>query len=286
MAYFAYNHPQDQVGSLADVTISVGTEDTDYPATLVSDFSDAFYAAPSKLTTPSGAWLFDWGVPQRVDLIAVLHNFDSNLADVAWQMNATDVWTSPTVNASLAVPVKRDDGYTLNIGLNVTKSIGYSAGGFQFARLTVPTANSVPIGVKVWIGQIIRIVDRPLERGLHIPDNHAHIDLSTDSLYRWTYDLLGAPRILSGNLSAKISTDDAMRAFWRSCRGRVLKSIVWPDPDINDIWVVRWMAAPSTTVSAGSGYGVGNLNVQLNTPSFHPMSIAFEEASIGSPQWT
>ena len=282
MAYALYNIPTDNVAPNATVTL--GSPDSSYPVTYAANLTDAYIARPSKSTLATDAWVFDFGAAQRVDLVVIWHNFDASLA-CSWQGNATNSWGSPTLSQALTVQPKREDGFTMKIYADVRTATNYTTGGFRYWRLNVTGTNSVPLGIKIWIGQLVRKLDRPIEQSLHFPEHHQHIELVTDGQARWIYDMIVAPRIYSGTINCSQATLAALKTWTRTCGHRVKPSVLIPSSSGPEAMIVRWMPNPSTSLPTGGGVVSGTLDPEYYNPASYPVQVAWDEVSAGAPEW-
>lgn len=232
-----YQHNSDHVGGLASA-ITATTEDTDYPA---ENIATADPTLPSKLTGTSGNWVFDFGAAQRVDIVAIIHhNIDAGL-EVRIQGNATDVWTSPTLNEAFTIPAYFGDGYPGCPWLDLTGATGYSTSGFRYWRLVVVGTNSAAVAVGTfWMGSLFRSLDPNIEWGVRIPRERKIIEHSTDYGVVNVYDLGVTVRRLEGNIDSPDSQHTAILAWWRDTKGRSLPFLLVPDGTVNEAWLVRW----------------------------------------------
>lgn len=266
---FYYFRPVDNVADSATVTTS-GTEDTTYPLANLTDFSYAKIAAPSKLTSTSGAWILDWGSAQRVDYVVLWHNFDAALS-IAVQMNATNSWGGPTVTTSPTVTAKRADGYTRKIGVDLRSVSGYSTGGFRYLRINVGGTNSTAIGLKVMAFSTVRQLSLGFLNGLEDTDRQTPIVMQTDARVPWAYDLNSAPRSLHGTSTLSNIDAESVREWFRACGGPSTPTVIVPDPSDGDAWIVRW---------ANDG-----LTTKRTFPGINDTTIQLDEVSAGDPEW-
>ena len=290
MAPLAYNLPTDNVAPNA-TWAEEASGDTAYPASNVPDFSDLNRGNPGKLTiATAGGWTADFGAAQRVDLVVLQHNADVN-QPIQVQMNATNSWGSPTMTMTITAPAKREDGFTTKLFVDMTKVSGYSASGLRWLRIHFPliggsTPNSQNWGLKVWVGNILRVLDRPLEAEQVNAEHHTVLKLSTDFGYTWSYDLQTAPRSLTGRITAiQATTWPALLSMFRAAAGSAKPMVVIPNPSINDAWIA------TMTNQQGSGFsrqGVleDELPVTAIAPLVMPVPVGWTELHAGGPEWT
>lgn len=279
---FYYFRPSDNVAPNATVTTS-GTEDSSYPLTNIADLTYAKLAAPAKLTGTSGAFILDFGSAQRVDYVVLWHNFDAGLA-VSVQMHASNSWASPTVTTSPTIPVKRADGYTRKVGVNLRSVSGYSTGGFRYLRINVSGTNSVPVGLKVLAFSSVRQLSADFQWGVQDDDNQVGIDMATDAGVPWAYDLGSAPRVLRGSALLSDTDAEAVREWHRACGGRAKVTAIVPEPSGTDVWLVRFLSGGNFAI-AQAGPVVSRVQHQRSFIDANMTNLAFDEITAGDPEW-
>lgn len=241
MADVLYQFPADQVADDATITVQTGTEDVDYPAEYLADGN---IARPAKLAETSGAWLFDFGAAQRIDLVALgPHNFDAGLP-VTLQGNATDAWGAPTLAAALTIPADDDDGRAVCAWRDLTGVTGYTTTGFRYWRLVVSSANSAALALgEVWLGALKRVFATDFGENYQwaytIDEGRRLVTHQTDYGVETVYDLHGRQRVFRASLRIPDTGLAAFRAWHRAMRGRVSPALWIPDADVNEAWWVR-----------------------------------------------
>ena len=147
-----HTRPSDNVAPNATITIQTGTDpgDPNYASTSLVDLNPAKVA---KILSTTGAWLFDFGSAQRIDLAAFIHSTFADTAVMRLQGNATDSWGAPSFNALIDVQAWLGSGSTRwprNQWLDLTQEAGYSTTGYRYWRLVI-TGNDQ----NLWLGQVI-----------------------------------------------------------------------------------------------------------------------------------
>lgn len=282
MANFHFFHPLDNVAGNATLSTSL-TVDANYPLVNATDLTYAKIASPARVSELTGSFVFDFGSAQRMDAIVLWHNFDAGLA-CSWQMNAANSWGAPTVSASLTIPSKRADDYTVKAYKDLTGVSGYSTGGFRYARLNVTGTNSFGLGFKVLVFSRIRQTTRNFNYGVNWTETQANIEMSTDGLIPWAYSLGMGPRMFSADMLALDTDVTLLREWFRACRGSVSPTVIVPDPAVNDAWLVRW-ASGGVSVKA-PGVTVPKFEVNQFSPSLFRTGLSFEEITAGDPEWS
>lgn len=247
----------------------LGTEDTDYPAT---NLSDEIHAKPAKLTTTTGGWIWslDAGVTrQRVDLVALgVHNIDAG-ATVAVQGNDTASWGSPTLNTTLTIAAADADGRVCHAWKDLTGVTGYTTAGFYYWRIAVTASNTSTVAVgEVWLGALKRTFDRNYRWRFDTTDRRRTVQHVTQYGARTVYDLLVRERQFRATLRASDTGLAAVRAWHRSCRGSVKPSVFIPDASVNDAW---WVYLPDV------------LPITSVFSEVHDLDLLLDEVSPGLP---
>jgi hypothetical protein len=282
MAYETiYQRASDEVARLSTITIETGTEPEgmdDYgPATLV----DGNPAKVAKIDSTTGAWLFDFGAPQRIDLAALIHhNFDAG-ADVKIQGHTSDAWTSPDFSAAITIPAWLGSGtsrWPVNPWRDLTLASGYSASGFRYWRLVV-TGNSQNLQLgHIWLGAQIRRLS-PDVRWNYVPavrkriiEHRTSFDVSTiytRGTNHWRFE---------GTVPADNALEAELEAHWYDVDGRSKPWLLIPQPP----------ATSDQDVMSGRGnraYLVRYLSVDRDVPhamfNLHEQQIVVEEVSRG-----
>lgn len=275
-----YFHPDDNIASLSTVTAGTGTEDTAYPLTNATDLSYANLANPSKLNETSGAWVGDQGSAREIVAAVIWHNFDPALA-CAFQMNSTNSWASPSFTTALTIGNRRADNYTVKVFVDLGSVT------LRYWRLVVTGTNSVPIGMKILLFTRRRTLARGILWGFTVREHQTNVDMTTDALVPWAYDLGAAPRQLSARMTSTDADQIALREWFRACGGRAKVTCLmpWVDGYLNgaDPWLVRWSSGPVAPVSPT--LTVAALDATRHYPNAHPMTVQWDEITAGDPEW-
>lgn len=139
---FQYARFSDNIASQATITASA--EDTAYPATwLVDELADQ----PGKLTATSGNWVFDFGTARELACVSLIHhNLDVGL-EVRIQGNASDSWSSPTLNDAFTIHARYADQFTVNERVMLSDFHAAGARTFRYWRLVIVGTNSANISI-------------------------------------------------------------------------------------------------------------------------------------------
>jgi hypothetical protein len=230
----------DNIAPSATASVDSGTADTDYPIANAVDYNPA---KPVKLTTTTGSFLFDFGVATRQDVVALIHHNLTAGLNVRYQMNATNAWGAPTVDAAFTIPAYREDLYPVNPFIDLTGVSGYSASGFRYGRVKVTGTNAAAVA----IGEIVIIGTKRtmslLNGTVEVSEERKIVEHSTDYGVATIFDLGVTIRHMKGRVTNTAAQLSALESQWRSSRGRALPWLLVPDSTVNDAWFVRWSDA-------------------------------------------
>jgi hypothetical protein len=257
----------DNVASLATITIESGVADATYPPAFLVD---GLPQKPAKLAGTTGAWLFDFGAPKRVDVAALIHHNLTAGLNVRLQANAANAWGAPTVDAAFTIPAYFDDGFPVNPWIDLTAVGGYSAGGFRYWRLVIVGVNTAPVAIgEVWLGATKRVLSPNITWGEKANDRRMIVENRTNHGVSTIYDLGTTIRRFSGTLDTTDAGRDALRSWWRDARGRFHPFLLVPDSSVNDALLVRWASE--------------DLDRTLNFLDRNTIDLAWEEVCRGLP---
>lgn len=278
---FYYFHPADNVAEDATITVTTGTEDTAYPADQLVDLTPKLLHAPAMIEETSGAWVGDFGAAQRVDYVVLWHNLDAGTA-CAFQMHASNAWSSPTVSGSFTIPARRADGYSRKVVLDVRALGGYTTAGLRYFRLVVTGTNSVPVAAKILLFNTVRQLSVDFQWGVEQTDQHIQVVMATDAGVRWNVNLASAPRRFRGTLLLTDTDAEAVREWVRAAAGSVHPVVLIPEPTQNDAWfgylsTGEAVAAPTLTTMA-------HATVRQYT-DVNMTSLVLDEVTAGDPEW-
>jgi hypothetical protein len=233
MARLIYQIGDDNnVDDAAIVTPS--TEDPDYP---VDNLWDSDPANPFKMTDPNGNIVWDFGTATTIDLVALIHHNIAPTADVRIQANATNVWTSPTLNQVITIPAAEGDGYPVS----PFKDLTALSRSFRYWRLVVSgnSGDDLSIG-EMWMSQPKKSLVHNYSWGYELGLEKGIIEHKTDYESSAIYDLGYKIKTLDGEIQTSDAGLAAIKDWWEQCRGRALPTLIIPDPDVNEALLVRW----------------------------------------------
>lgn len=257
---FQYVHADEDRARSATITGSA--DSTAYPA---ANLGNGMPAKPAKLTTTSGNWVFDLGTVQQVDVVALIHhNLDAGLS-VRIQANSSNAWDAPALDQAITIPPARADGFTTNAVADLTS---ISARSFRYWRLLVSGTNSVACGIgEVVLGGTLRTLPRGISWGAKRTDRHVIKEQKTSVGTSLRYDLGYIERELTAQTIASAANVAALQAWFQSCRGRLVPTLVISDNTVNDCLYALW---------AGT-----DLVATRNAPNGQPVALTFTEAPRG-----
>lgn len=136
-----YTLPAENVADDATIVLALGTADAENP---LGNLTDGDPAVAFITTDSAGIEVtFDYGSPQRIDLACMpMHGIPAGTG-VKVQGNATDLWSSPTVDGSLVIDPFRGSGFPGVAFLDITGVSGYTTSGLRWWRLLVPSHGGI-----------------------------------------------------------------------------------------------------------------------------------------------
>lgn len=277
-----YQHYADNVAKdAASITIETGSAvspaDDDYgPESLIDDNP----AQVAKIDDTTGAWLFAYDDPQRIDLAALIHHTcdeteaspSSPAPSVRIEGNDTDDWSAPSFSAAFTIPAWFAVGtrkWPVNPWLDLTQQSGYSETGFLYWRLVIENnSQNIQLG-QVWFSPTIRRFDPDLRWSPRVSadkpqiENRTSFEVSTiyargTTIFREEADLL-----------ADDTMAEALEQHWYDVEGRARPWLLIPSgPIANDrAYLVR--------------YATTDRQMAWNFEHAHEMRLAFQEVGRG-----
>jgi len=271
--------PAQEVGHLATVSVSSGTEDSAYQAARLCDVSSGdVEAQPAMVTSFAGDWLLDFATATRIDYVVAWHGFTAAL-NVRFKMGATTATSD--MDAGLTIPAKRANNFTVQVFKALAAVSGYSASGKRYGKLSVPTDVVAPAakllcyrtGVTLTSG--IRAVPKYQRR-------QGAIVHRTDFGHRWAYDLLGYRRSLTCRVVVPDTDLALLDAWFEACGGSANLSTLILDTAVNEA-LIGYIPPQSE-----GGSSVANLDVVYKPkgPGLSEVTFGFETVTSGLPEWT
>lgn len=266
MQNFIFQRSTDNVAPNATVAVNSGTEDSAYPAANIKDLNPA---KPAQLTTTTGSWTFNFSSPQQVDLLAiVMHNLTAGL-NVRLQANTTSSWGAPPLSLAITIPTYREDEFPYNPWLDVASIIPVAASRtYAWWRLVVVGTNGAPVKIgEVWLGATKRNLIRNIKWGSTRSEERPGVVHMTDHLVRPKYDFGVLRRSVVVEIeNTDLSLEDVL-AWGRSCRWAMRPTLIVPNPDVNDAWMVNFKTTEQS--------------FQRTLKNYNMIELALEETSRG-----
>lgn len=273
-----YQHYADEVARLATITIESGAvsspfDDAYGPDALVDDNP----AQVAKIDDTSGAWLFEYDTPQRIDLAALIHHSfdatsDNGSLSVRLEGNATNSWGSPSFSAEFTIPDWFGVGtrrWPLNPWLDLTSISGYSATGFLFWRLVIENnSQDIQLG-QVWFGSQIRRFDPDLKWAGNYGADKPQIENRTSFEVSTIYPRGTTVWRAAADLMADDTMAAALEVQWYDVEGRARPWLLIPAGPIDS--VRAYLVRHATT----------DRQMQWNWENSHDMHLAFQEVGRG-----
>lgn len=235
MADAIYAKESDEIGHLATVTVSTATADANYPVANVQTFD------PSQpfLTSSSGTAVnIDWDNASPIDaqLFSLHHhNIPAGTVITVTRGASQGAATETISHTVLAHP---NTGLPLPIGLDLTTATGYSAAGYRWTRLHIPSlAQKVGIGsALLWSTKRADItnVKYPVSDGESHPKRVFRTATGTKKTYYLRVRNRTQPAVFQFSTEAEWT---AFQALWRSCQDGNNAFLWWRDTTISDVWL-------------------------------------------------
>lgn len=265
MANLVYTRTSDNQARAATITVNTGTEDTAYPSANLADHQPE---KPARLSTTTGSWVFDMGSATRLDFAAIIHHNLTPGLEVRLQGNASNVWTSPTLNQAFTIPAVYADFFPPNPWLNLKTLVPIAANRtFQFWRLVIVGSNALPISIgEVVLASTLRDLGiRNISWGSERMWRRPAVLHETDLLVRHTYDFGTTVRAVTVETQATDVTLREIETWYRDAQGIAKPFMIVPLSSENDAWMVSF-------VEPQQQYQREYLNVNTATMIFQELS--------------
>lgn len=234
MAAFLYSRASENIADNVTPTLASGSADSAYPLTNLYDLNPA---KPFKTTGAAAVRItWDHGAQQRADLVCLpMHNIPAG-TDVRYQMNATDSWGAPTVDAGITIPTFGTDGIPIPAWKDLTGVTGYSASGFRYHSLYVPAlAGALALG-EIYVASQKRQDIRNYQWNYTRPERQPGVMKKTAYGVPLTYRLGNRERQIEFKIGPNTSELASLIAWFRDAYGQKRPFLFVPDPDVNDAY--------------------------------------------------
>ena len=280
MSNLRWAWPSDEVGHLATITNPVNSEDAQFPAARLCDFSNEYDTVPA-MATASGAvtWLLAFDAPTRIDWIVLWHNFAAGV-DVRFKMGDTS--GTSDLDAAVVIPARRPspsgNGFTVKVHKDLRDVDGFSEAGYLYAALELP-ASAIAAGAKLLCYSRARTLSGlNFLQGARLGDVQQRLVMRTDFGKRWAYDLASARRPFLCTVKPKDS-DLADLRDWFHAAGSAPFGLV-PNPAVNEALIAYWADGNDGLITSRFDPTVQRFGAQL-----HSIDLAFDELTSGLPEW-
>lgn len=238
MGAFLYSRASENIADNVTPTLASGSADAAYP---LANLYDGNPAKPFKTTGAAAVRVtWDFGSAQRADLVCLpMHNIPAG-TDVRYQMNATDSWGAPTVDAGITIPTFGADGIPIPAWKDLTAVSGYSASGFRYHSLFVPALAGVTAIGEIYVGEQKRQDIRNYQWGYRRPERQPGIFRKTAYGVPLSYRLGHRERQIEVKVGPSTSQYALLLAWFRDAYGQKRPFLFIPDPDTNDAFFAYW----------------------------------------------
>ena len=200
-----YCRPSDLVTSHATWSVASGTLSTD-PSYNLTALVAHNPALPCKFTDASPtavAIVGDFGAAHRVDGLLIPHHNFATSAAVLFQMNATNVWTAPSLSAPLTVSAARpgSPGHSRSPWPDLRTVAGYATAGYRYCRIYIPAQTMAPQLAGFALVGLWRTFDGVVEQNAELSHNRSWVQsLTTAAGVKSFYERNVVQRTLAGKL--------------------------------------------------------------------------------------
>lgn len=214
---FIYTLPNENIAGDVTPTLATGTADAENPLANLTDGDPT----TSFFTTDSVgiAVVWDHASATRADAVSIpIHNIPAATA-CKFQMNATDSWGSPTVDADVTINAFTE--FPDVVFVDLTGVTGYSASGFRYHRLFVPSHGGLTkigdVGVWSTINTLTLNVRYGAQRTFE-RDVTAFVREDGSDFY---YDHARIPRSIKAKFRVQSADYDLLQALWELAKGPI-----------------------------------------------------------------
>lgn len=236
-----YNLPGDDLLAAYWDTVVITASDED-PAYPLTNWGDRKPAKPSKLTTNSGWWEFNFGVPVNAAIASAIYsNFDPDLS-IVWKWGTAAGLASPAGTQALTMPAWMEDEWPYNPWEALIDTPTY-----QYWRLEVGLSsspeNSSPLSLgRPYLGGALRDLTNDVRWGVEEVEEWVNVETATQLGVEDIFELGGKRRRFAGEFALYDTTANSLISLHRSAKGRVLPWLLIPDADNNDdAWFGRFL---------------------------------------------
>lgn len=226
--------------------ITASAEDPAYPVSnwLLTTDTGIEPERPSKLTTATGFWIFDFLTAVNIAAVGLLFtNFDAGLVcTVKW--NSSNSWGAPAGSTTIIIPAVPSDLWTISPWTLIPGSPTFRYWRIEVALSGSPNAQLLQLGRPLFLGAL-----RTLPRDIQHEEQSPFEIEETHELLPSNYTALKVEKPIPlierirAMVNAKIGVTDTevptLVDIRRACNGRQLQFYVVPDTNVNDIWCVR-----------------------------------------------
>lgn len=257
-----YTYPADDIADLVVPTLVAGTLEAGYPPENISNQNPAL---PFRTSTTTFRLVWDFLTAHLVAHVSLIHhNFSAGLTGVKFEMNATNVWTSPSFSRSFTIPAYHEDKFPANAALDLT-DVNPT---YRYASLVVSVANIVACSVGEFvIASTIRDFSSIRLNGSSSDDeDHPLIEHSTDVGVTTFFSYGTRGRWRRGQVTNTDAVITQLQSWNRSSQGRFLAFVI-VDQETGEPLFVRFV--DSKRIRSLVEHGVNSV------------ALGFEEVSRG-----
>jgi hypothetical protein len=230
LIHLEYSHPADDVAAAVTPTLASGTAATGYGPERTGNTDPSY---PFKVDETTFRLVWDFTTPIALQFVLLVHhNFQAALSGVLFEMNDTNVWTSPSFSHAITIPPYHEDRFPENAKLDLRP---FGSPSYRYGSLAVTSANVVPCAIgEIVLATQLRAISGTFQLDAEEDESHPlqenKTDVGVSSIYvhgtRWRY--------VRGQVIQTATTAVQIRSWNRACFGRGYPCVVWPHLDDDD----------------------------------------------------
>lgn len=258
---FLYTRYSDNLANAVIPEVSDGFEETGYPP---SNLGDGDPSRPAKLTSLTGAWIWDFGTAKSMQVGAIIHHNLGPSATVVLQGNTVDSWGAPPFDEAFPTLTRHANGFRPGLYLDLRSA----APSYRFWRIAILTVNDAPIA----IGEVILSESlRELVPGIRYKQTEKDVTPSithrTMFGVQMTYGLnVEIRRLEAESPATEVSLND-IRQWWWDAHGSERPFLVIKNAPDPEVMLMR--------------FDMEELETNREMTNFNPVKLNFIEASRG-----
>lgn len=230
MKYSRYSDRRNPTWSLV-----TGTARSGYAVTALNDLDPS---APHWIEETTIRVVADMGSALEVQAMWMFaHNFDAGL-NVRLQANATNVWTSPSLNVPITIETAYRDGFAVDAEVDLTHLFNAAIDRtYRYWSIVNTSANSVSVSIgEVWLASEVNwFTNNDLAHDYALPFGHLVSESKSKRGVQTVYDMGTRERSLTGRIRVNSSDLDTLLDWDDDQHGKARPMVVVLDEDASSV---------------------------------------------------